>query len=143
MEKIFVTKVKMNEIIDAIELTDDVFSYYLDTKTGKCIPYAGSSGIDLGNNLEEELEMNPDRYIRLPSREDINEYGIMEEFIWSLPDGEQKDKLKKDISGRGAFRKFKDRILEYDLREKWFEYQRESFIRIATEWCEYNELEYL
>ncbi len=39
----------------------------------------------------------------------------MEEFIYDLPEGKNKDILDRAIRGSGAFRRFKDRIYDFGL----------------------------
>ncbi len=41
------------------------------------------TGLD-NEGLEDDIDENTGRYLRLPTKFEINEYHIMEEFIWSL-----------------------------------------------------------
>lgn len=78
-------------------------------------------------------------YIPLPGQYEINEYRIMEEFIYGLPEGRNQDTLERAIQGRGAFRRFKDRLFDLNLEQKWYDYRDCTYKRIAKEWCEkYN-----
>ena len=78
-------------------------------------------------------------YIPLPGQYEINEYRIMEEFIYDLPEGRNQDTLERAIQGRGAFRRFKDRLFDLNLEQKWYDYRDRAYERIAKEWCEkYN-----
>lgn len=47
----------------------------------------------------------------------MNEYRMMEEFIYDLPAGRAQDALDAAIRGKGAFRRFKDRLYDFDLQE--------------------------
>ena len=78
-------KVKLGVILDAIEMADDNYTYFLDLETGKSVFLADEliTGLD-NEGLEDEIEENPERYLRLPTKFEIHEYHIMEEFIWTL-----------------------------------------------------------
>ena len=103
-------KVKLGVILDAIEMADDNYTYFLDLETGESVFLADEliTGLD-NEGLEDEIEESPERYLRLPTKFEIHEYHIMEEFIWTLK-GEKADKLERAIRGRGAFRRFKDMV---------------------------------
>lgn len=92
------------------------------------------------NQLIEEIEDSfIEEYIPLPGQYEINEYRIMEEFIYDLPEGRNQDTLERAIQGRGDFRRFKDRLFDLNLEQKWYDYRDRAYERIAKEWCEkYN-----
>ena len=92
--------------------------------------------------LIEEIEDGfVEDYIPLPGQYEIHEYRIMEEFIYDLGDGKQQEILAGAIRGRGAFRRFKDRLYDLNLQHKWYDYRDSAYERIAREWCEKYNLE--
>ena len=100
------------------------------------------TGLD-NEGLEEEIEENyGTRYLRLPTKFDINEYHIMEEFIWTLED-EKANKLECAIQGRGAFRRFKDMVNRMGIFRQWYNFRAEYYRKLAIEWCKENRLEYM
>lgn len=53
-----------------------------------------------------------------------------------------KEKLWIALNGRGAFRRFKDVLLNYaEKREKWFSFKDERLKKRVMEWLEENEIE--
>ena len=137
-------KIKLEVVIDAIEMADDNYTYFLDLETGESVFLADelSTGLD-NEGLEEEIEENyGTRYLRLPTKFDINEYHIMEEFIWTLED-EKANKLECAIQGRGAFRRFKDMVNRMGIFRQWYNFQAEYYRKLAIEWCKENRLEYM
>jgi hypothetical protein len=46
------------------------------------------------------------------------------------------------IRGRGAFRRFKDCILKYEIEEEWYRFRQEELEKIAIEWLEVNHIPY-
>ena len=148
-------KVKLDEIIDSIEMQHDEAEQYFHRKTGKIILiYDGEIMVNAEDefknypewqqeNIEELKEkFETDDYIELPTKYAIHEYNIMKEFCLSVEDEDIKDKLLDAISGRGAFRMFKSRAYEYNILEKWYEYKNEALKQIAIDWCEENKIEF-
>lgn len=96
-------KIKLGVVIDAIEMADDTYTYFLDMETGECVMLADELVTGLDNEgLEDEIDNNPDRFLRLPTKFENNEYHIMEQFIWSLDDVKKAEKLEIVVSGKGA-----------------------------------------
>ena len=60
----------------------------------------------------------------------------LQEFIYDLPAGRAQDALDAAIRGKGAFRRFKDRLYDFDLQEKWYKYRDDCYEQIARDWCE-------
>src|SRR5699024_7653161 len=120
------------------------FEYYYNSENGETIMYADPmlTGIDQSDFLEElETDVNH-KYIQLPTKFDINDYHIMETFIWGLKNENMQDELEEAIQGRGAFRKFKNKIQKLKLEEQWFSYRDNAYERIAIRWCEAHHIKY-
>ena len=136
-------KVKLDVILDAIEMADDNYTYFLDLETGESVFLADELVTGLDNEgLEDEIEENLERYLRLPTKFEIHEYHIMEEFIWTLK-GDRADKLEHAIQGRGAFRRFKDMVARMGISQQWYDFQAEYYRKLAIEWCQEHGLEYI
>ena len=150
--------VKLRKIIDEMDIQSDLFSSYLNKKTGQLtvvsaeeMEYGGYEDDEIPEHVhleENSLEiarsiLESDDYIQLPTHYEIHEYRIMEQFCFSVEDEELIDKLYSSIQGRGAFRRFKDKIYEYGIEKDWFRYRREAFKKIAIDWCERNNIPYV
>nr|WP_251041172.1 UPF0158 family protein [Bacillus sp. ISL-45] len=81
-------------------------------------------------------------YIELPTKWERDEYQIMENFCLTVSDQRKQEPLLRAIRGKGAFRRFKDKILEFDMEEQWFSYCDECFKPIAIDWCQKNKINY-
>lgn len=79
----------------------------------------------------------------LPDKYDINEYSIMENFCFSLDNEKIMNELLYAIRGRGAFRRFKDKVQRLGIQQQWDNFREEAFKEIAIEWCEYNNIPYI
>ena len=104
-------KVKLNDVIDASNSANEETQYFYSVKTEEILMvWNGMVNGEGAPNLIEEIEGSLDVYSILPGQYEIDEYSMMEAFIDSLPEGRKQDKLYDAISGRGAFRRFKDTI---------------------------------
>jgi len=135
-------KVKLSVVLDAIEMADENYTYFLDKETGERVLLVDEliSGLD-NEGLEDEIEENPDRYLKMPTNFEVHEYHIMEEFIWTLK-GEKAAKLKRAIQGRGAFRRFEDEVRSMGIEHQWYDFQAEYYKKLAIDWCRSHGLEY-
>ena len=136
-------KIKLDVVLEAIECADDAFTYYYDTETESTVflqdpLFAGESN----EELEELIESNPERFYCLPTKYDIHEYSIMEDFVDELPSGRARNELASAIHGKGAFRRFKTGIIYHRIEQEWYTYRDNAYKQIAIRWCEENEIEY-
>ena len=76
-------KVKLEDIIFAIETTDQYTENFLDLETGEVV---FTNDMIMSNKELEELDyqLNEHGFLRLPTSFDIREYDIMEDFVYSL-----------------------------------------------------------
>lgn len=127
-------KVKLEDIIEAMEFANMETEYYYDTHNEKVLML-----FDEMVDGEDNPELFED-YIPLPGQYDINEYRIMEEFIYELPAGNAQDVLAGTIQGRSAFRRFKDKLYDLNLEKHWYQYRDEAYEKIARQWCERHKI---
>lgn len=136
-------KVRLSIVLDAIEMANDDYTYFLDTKTGESVFLVDELATGLDNEgLDYEIDENPERYIRLPTKFEIHEYHIIEKFIWTLK-GEKVERLEHAIQGRGAFRRFKDMVNRMGISQQWYDFREEYYRKLAIGWCQEHELEYM
>lgn len=67
-----------------------------------------------------EQEKEIDRY--MSASFDIRDYDIMEDFVDTLS-GSAHDRLASAIQGRGAFRRFKDVVINMGIDQEWYDFQ--------------------
>lgn len=133
-------KVKLSDIIDAIDFTDQYTEYFLDRETGEVI-YVNDMVMTSSEKEEIYDQLDEHGFYRLPDQRDIDDYRTMEEFISGLS-GSAADKLSRAISGRGAFRRFKDTVHSLGLSDQWYSFEEDSHKHIAIRWCEEHGLEW-
>jgi predicted nucleotidyltransferase len=108
---------------------DHGHSWWLDPVSGAVRRYDADLDEESADDLDEAGFVNVDA---LPSSVG---YEDMEDFIEQLSDRRARDLLQQAIEGRGAFRRFKDRLFEFpDLRQDWFTFRDARARRRAVEW---------
>ena len=133
-------KVKLSDIIDAIDFTDQYTEYFLDKETGEVLMV---NDMVMSTSEKEEIydQLDEHGFYRLPAQRDIDDYRSMEDFISELT-SPAAEKLSRVISGRGAFRRFKDEIIRLGVEKEWYAFEEDAHKRIAIRWCEENGLEW-
>ena len=151
-------KIKLSKLIEGFEFQSEMSESYLDKETGEIFFISEDDRFALENpDMEppewqkEHLErikplledFDQERYIGLPSEFDFNEYSVMEKFIASLSSNKLQDSLWNAIEGRGAFRRFKDRIAQYGIDNQWYSYRDAAVKQFIIDWCEVEGIPYV
>lgn len=143
--------------MDGMDSQSDEMSSYLSKKTGKIVMISEhefstaeseESLEDLSDWEREAVEtaraiLESNEYIALPSKWDIHEYRLMERFCLSREDEQISEMLYRAIKGRGAFGRFKSATHRFNITDEWYQYREDAFKRIAINWCEENEIEFV
>ncbi len=131
-------RVKLQEVLEALEGTGMEIEYYYDTKNQRILMIFDRmvDGEENEELIEEISDGFIDEYISLPGQYEINEYRMMEEFIYDLPAGKNQDALERAIRGKGAFRRFKAHLYDLGLEQSWYKFRDDSYEKIARDWCE-------
>ena len=149
-------QVKLQDVIDALEATVDELSHYLEKRTGE-ISLVTNEEMEAAEEDEliseypewqregilkarEILQSND--FVALPTKFEIHEYKIMEDFCLEFADRQVGEQLLRLIKGSGAFRRFKNAIQSMGASEAWYEYRRTEIERIAIGWLEQEGIEY-
>ena len=112
--------VHLNDVIDALEMQFDESPFYLDVDAGRVVTVSEdllreAEEPDLPDWQKDEWEIakrivSTDRFRPLPTKFDVHEWGIMEDFSRSVASEGIRDDLLRAIHGAGAFRSFKDTV---------------------------------
>ncbi|MDQ0877501.1 hypothetical protein QFZ77_006160 [Paenibacillus sp. V4I3] len=148
--------VKLDDLINEIDIQMDETFTYINTHTGEVITLTREE-LRAAED-EEPLEKYPDwqreniekaikiiedendAYLDFTLRNEYHEYEIIEEFIGTLSEDEVREELFGAIQGRGAFRRFKDGIIEHDVEKQWYEFKEKKLKELVIEWCEAKDL---
>jgi hypothetical protein len=151
-----VPAVRLQEIVDALETQVDEQLQFLDLDSGQVKVISR----DILNDAEENDEMpdlpkwqerewqvakrihTTDRFRKLPTKYDVHEWSIMEEFSLSVESDRIREDLLNAIHGSGAFRYFKDTLRRHRIEKHWYAFRSEALREIAIEWCEEEGIEW-
>ena len=150
-------EVKLDVIIEALEMADDSISSYLDVETGE-VHAITEEEFDLAEDPQTALEDLPNwqreavklarniqehegkRYLALPGKFDVHEWAIMDRFSMTLRDAQMRNDFHRGIRGAGAFRLFKYLLTEYNLWDAWNRFKQVELRQMAIQWCEENSI---
>lgn len=150
--------VHLRDLVDAMEQPEAYETrWYLDTRTGRllCVSDELTAALENGEDAEQLRARLPDweapeveiagqivddaenRFVNVPSFDTRLCYNLMVEFIAGLGDEDLREKLRIAISGKGAFRRFRDVLAHAGaVREQWLAFDRQRKRRWATDWLE-------
>lgn len=79
--------------------------------------------------------MNDNRYLRIDPVSSREQYRWMERFIATVEESELRRALTTAIDGKGAFRRFKDVLMNHPVdRERWFTFRSERLRSCMESW---------
>jgi Uncharacterised protein family (UPF0158) len=152
--------VLLKDIVDALEMQSDEFLSFVDLDTGQVETVSrellgeaeesddDDDAPDLPAWQMPEWEVakriaSSDRFLKLPTKFDVHEWAIMQEFADSVESDRIREDLQNAIHGAGAFRYFKDTLRRHRrLESAWFAFRTEALTEIARDWCEEHHVEW-
>lgn len=147
-------KINLEDIVNELELISDNGVSFLNQNTGqlfhissKEMEYA-ENGIDINKSLPEwqikkiltarEL-LKSKSYIKLPNKNEIDEYGLMLNFLRNNPNQSLiKEVANLEQDSNITYWQLRNVILQYNIGDEWYKYKREAFKKIAIDWCNKN-----
>lgn len=132
-------KVKLSEVVDAMDSVNDETEYYYNPDKEEIFMSNIGDFIDLD---EDELDELFEKSIMLPTRYDIHEYDIMVRFVETITDTRLQNQLYISLNGKGAFRRFKDTCINFNIIDDWYKFRDEKYQEIAISWCQKNNIEF-
>jgi hypothetical protein len=126
MTMLDVNAVDLEELALALENNSWESSWWIDSGTG-ALEFCSPDEVGEDFDLRGLIRVEP-----LSSREG---YADMARFVDLVHSRRSRELLERAIQGRGAFRRFKDTLLELpDLREEWFSFHDRQMRRRGIEW---------
>ena len=152
-------KVNLNDVIEAIEFENEMLNHYYNKNTGIII-YKEDSKTALYNaedmhkidTLEDwerelvkdlyDLRENPENYIKLPGKDEIDELKMMIDFCNSFSDILLTEEISYEHDYRRKLHEVKNVIRHKGLINDWYDYREATEREIAIEWCRNNNIKY-
>src|SRR6266446_4720614 len=142
--------VRLNDIVDALEMQFDESCSFLDRDTGQVetvshvlLREAEESGDDEEPDLptwqKQEWEIakrivSSDRFQKLPTKFEVHEWAIMQDFSRSVESERIREDLLQAIHGAGAFRNFKDTLRRHRIESAWLAFRAGTLRQVALKW---------
>lgn len=131
-------KVKLNDVLEGLEMGNGEVDCYYNPETQEI--FLSNIG-DFTDLNEDELDELFEKSIMLPTQNEIHEYSMMENFIETIDDEKLQRELYIGINGSGAFRRFKDTCIKFDIINEWYKFRDKRYREIAINWCKENNIE--
>lgn len=125
--------VRWTELETAVERNSPDTESFLDVRTGEVITLIESA--PSVQELRAKVMSGGDAFLRVEPASSREQYKWMERFVSGVTDPLLRERLLISIDGKGAFRRFKDALLNYPAeRERWFSYRSELLHWHIQEW---------
>ncbi len=121
--------IDLSSLCSALEDNSADVTWWIDPRTGEVGAHVEGNDDEVLDDLDERglVVIEP-----IGSRE---AYGDLEDFTACVRDPRARELLERAIAGRGAFRRFKDTLFEFEeLRTAWFAFRDVRMERRAIEW---------
>lgn len=149
-------KVKLSDIVNALESAGDEHSYWLDRDTGEVlkltdqavdyaeeetpleeVPERMRADVEVARLVQDDTEH---RYLELPGKLDIHDLDLMDCFASTVKDERVQREIKRSIRTSDASQAFKRLLSEHNLHNAWHKFHDARVREIAVGWCEDNEI---
>jgi uncharacterized protein UPF0158 len=135
-------RIALEELRWAFDDRSSEYSWVLDTETGAVLRLAEDDELPL--SIEEIEEDQTGRFLGIDPEDPHEGCRDKEEFIATVADSSLRDLLDVAIAGKGAFRRFKDVLIQAPQeRERWFRFQDERVNGRLRAWLAANGIEAL
>jgi hypothetical protein len=128
--------VKLSDVAENIEMASNDAETFYNELTGEFYYYNPGFTED-ERDLDEE-----EGWLRLPSQRDADEYGMMSDFADIVRNSRKREQLQIALSGRGAFRRFKDTVDRVGVEETWYAFRDRRYLEFARDWCDEKQIPY-
>lgn len=130
-------------VVDALYHVSTGNSVYLNIVTKEIVEINEDLTSEEKDNLICSIDESLDSYLKLPEQHELDGYNRMKRFIKTLGETKYIKEFEKAIKGKGAFRRFKDLLIEHNIRDYWHEFKRDEYVIIAVKLLEENRIEYI
>jgi len=117
----------LDSLVEALESQLDTIKHYYDRQSGQVVVINEELG-----DYPEDFDPASARFIVVTPFTTDERFGIMEQFVESLPNESLQDELTQALIERGAFQRFHKVLEKYpNRREQWKQF-REDRVRLRA-----------
>lgn len=157
--------VSLRAVVAEMDVLNEEWTAYVNRLTGELITVTDEDARAAEDEVDEEIDeefdddefpdgetdelakvrevLASEDFLALPSKFDIDEYGIMERFCEQVEDPGLRDELLRAIRGSGAFRRFKSLAQLRGAIDAWYTFRNGALEDIAAEWLDANGIPYI
>jgi hypothetical protein len=134
-----VIPINWTDLETAFERNSPDTESFLDTRTGEVVTVT-EGAIDYAEQ-RSKVQTGGEAFVRIEPAASREQYKWMERFVAGVTDEALRERLVIAIDGKGAFRRFKDVLLNYPTeRERWFSYRAELLHWAIQKWLDKEQL---
>ncbi|PZW65199.1 uncharacterized protein UPF0158 [Pseudomonas sp. URMO17WK12:I1] len=118
----------LNQLINGRETLE----HWLDMEAGAVLTLSPE---DQGSDERQQVQLNPDRYARVPNLDMAQRVAMRESFLFTLNDLNAHPLLSAALTGRKPLKAF-DYEIDYfpALRQQWQDYEQKQLREYALNW---------
>ncbi|MSP63973.1 MAG: hypothetical protein EXR72_27255 [Myxococcales bacterium] len=132
--------IRWTELETAFERNSPDTESFVNAATGEVVAIV--EGQPEAAELRGRVISGGEGYIRIEPASSREQYKWMERFVVSVEDEALRERLVISIDGKGAFRRFKDVLLNYPAeRERWFSFRAGLLHWHMQLWVEREQIE--
>ena len=147
--------VSLQEVAEHLLMMCDGLAVYISTKTGEIMEVSEDLEMMAGNKDEWQPDwakelipeirrvLESDDFIQLPDQYEIDDYSIMRDFCERWPEEALQNKLLRTIRGSGAFRRFKNLVMNRGIEQDWYQFQGSALKIVARRFLEQEGIPYI
>lgn len=129
--------IDLDEFVSVIEDSSYGTELFFDLETGDILFFTD----DMPEETQK-VENDPDRFVEVPRIQSRESYRHMQDYIELVEDPHLQELLSIAIDGSGAFRRFKDVLLNYpEERQAWFDYKTSRLREFIFDWLDSYDIE--
>jgi hypothetical protein len=132
--------IRWTELETAFERNAPDTESFVDARTGEVVTVV--EGQPEATELRQRVIAGGAQYVKIEPASSREQYKWMERFVASVTDEALRERLVISIDGKGAFRRFKDVLLNYPAeRERWFSFRGGLLHWQMQVWVEREQIE--
>ena len=98
--------------------------------------------LQIADGSQPDSPNKPGDWLVVPPRPSREGYRTMQHFVEQMEDPILRDKLNAALVGRGAFRRFKDLLLDFpEQRQEWFAFKDSEVYAYISQWLDREGVE--
>ena len=138
-----IMRVKLQDVMDGIQYSNAKSQFFYYTETGEVVMLMDSVyGIGQDKALMAKIDAHPELYLPLPNEYEVDEYGMMADFVDEVHDAAAAAALLRALDDDHPAGAFSAVVHAYDLDVQWNYCRNNCYGLIARAWCEENNIEY-